>query len=178
MKRPRGRSGLTPSGDCGTVAVLSREDMATSPSTGDRQRRLARAIAWYAERLSPGELRHAVRLGAPEALRGTCVLCDAPLEQCCSNPQCPEERQQELAPGFAYSRAFNAIEWRCPVCGEVLRRPLADILEGCSPSSARDGVLLAPVAFQCPDCEDSPQEHEARGAASVLFELRLSSQYH
>lgn len=62
--------------------------MTTPMSTGERQRALAAIIAEYAKTLSPGELRAAIRLGAPQALEGTCVLCDAKLARHCSNPEC------------------------------------------------------------------------------------------
>jgi hypothetical protein len=55
-------------------------------STGQRQQALAAIIAKYAKDFSPGELRAAIRLGAPEALEGSCPLCDAPLKLYC--PAC------------------------------------------------------------------------------------------
>ena len=55
-------------------------------STGQRQQELAAIIAEYAKDFSPGELRAAIRLGAPDALESTCILCDSKLKLYC--PHC------------------------------------------------------------------------------------------
>lgn len=55
-------------------------------STGQRQRDLAVVVAAYAQTFSAGELRCAIRLGAPGALEGECVLCDTKLK--CYCPKC------------------------------------------------------------------------------------------
>jgi len=60
--------------------------MADVKSTGQRQRELAAIIAEYAETFSPGELRAAIRLGAPGAFEGECPLCDTKLKVYC--PKC------------------------------------------------------------------------------------------
>ena len=55
--------------------------------TGDIQLELAGLVAQYAKVLSNGEMRHAIRLGAPSVLEGECILCDTPLKPYCPNCQ-------------------------------------------------------------------------------------------
>jgi len=58
------------------------------PTTGERQRALAKIIAEYAEVLSHGELRAAIRLGKTDIFEQTCFFCDANMSLRCSNPKC------------------------------------------------------------------------------------------
>ena len=55
--------------------------------TGEIQLELANIISEYAEILSVGEMRHAIRLGTPAVLEGECILCDTPLKPYCPNCQ-------------------------------------------------------------------------------------------
>lgn len=64
----------------GTAAASHAEPPMT---TGAMQRELGKVVALYAKYLCHGELRAAIRLGAPNALEGRCVLCDSPMHVYC-----------------------------------------------------------------------------------------------
>lgn len=63
--------------------------------TGHVQQELAAIITEYAKKLSHGELRAAIRLGKPDIFETTCILCDAPTQLICSNPDCPAHNPRE-----------------------------------------------------------------------------------
>lgn len=67
-------------------------------TTGEKQRALAKTIAEYAEILSHGELRAAIRLGKPDVFDKTCILCDAQLELRCPTKGCPLHEERNVRP--------------------------------------------------------------------------------